>query len=207
MYYSSKTAALMAFTLLVAGLGSPHHATAQQPPADAGKPSVGVLKIAVIDLERVGKQHKPYQDLVKALQSEWDTANKELQERQQKLSEQQAKLQSLRPGTPEYTQLQQEVIAEQTKFSGDLQQRQLELQEKDAALHAAMYQLIHRVVKQYADAKGIGLVVQHKSIPVATSKVQEVTLAMNQLVLYHQAPDITDVISGEVNRQALKVGP
>jgi outer membrane protein len=207
MRFASKTIAFCVVGLwFVTGFSQFPQASGQQGQPAAGSMPLGVLKIAVVDLEKVGKQHENYQKSIKAIQEEWTAANAQLQKRQEALNQMQVKLQSMRPGTPEYTKLQQELITAQTTFSGDLQKTQLELQEKDAALHAAMYQLTHRVIKQYADAKGLGLVIQHKTIPVATAEVQQVSVAMSQLVLYHRAPDITDIISREVNRHSLDVG-
>jgi Skp family chaperone for outer membrane proteins len=156
----------------------------------ADPPTVGI-----VNMDKVFKTHKPFQDKLDPLKQEAKDLEQKLQVRQAELETVAAQIRKAAPGSPEAARLMQQA----GKLQGELQQfvntERGNLQKKEAALYVTFYKQVDGEISKYAKAKGLKLVLKDQENNLDESQgVNELLKALNRGILYQDGLDITDDI-------------
>lgn len=161
--------------------------------------TASALSTAVIDLSRVFDGYKPFLEKQAEMLQEFrkvEETVKEMAAEDQRLQEEFKKAQ---PGSPEQKRLA-ETIQEKRKafetFQRDVQRR---LQTERNQLFSETYDRIVEQIQQYADTKGIRLVVSHRGVPLESRDPRETMNKLQRPIVYHNLLDITDDILQALN--------
>ncbi len=158
-------------------------------PAQAADPPA----VGIVNLDRVFKAHKPFQDKLDALKQEAKDLDDKFKVRQAEFETVVKNLQKAAPGSPENQRLQQQA----GKLQGELQQfaatERANLQKKEATLYIGFYKQIEPEISKVAKAKGLKLVLKDQESSLDENQgVNELLKALNRSILYQEGLDITD---------------
>lgn len=177
---------------LVLSLAAPSYG--QAPGAPQGHPQV-ISPVAILDLPYLFRNHKRFKEMDEVLKAEIAGAEGQFMTEQKAMKDLVAKLQELRPGTPEYKAAEEELA----KRDADMQLRinimKKNFAEKKAKNYFDVYQEVMRYVGYHAQQAGIVLVLNFNGDPVDGTNPQSVIQGLNSTVLYkHPGVDITPII-------------
>ena len=156
----------------------------------ADPPTVGI-----VNLDKVFKNHKPFQDRLNPLKLEAKDLDDKFKLRQAEFETVVKKLQAAAPGSPESSRLQQQA----GKLQQDLQQfantERTNLQKKELTLYLSFYKEVDAEIGKYAKAKGLKLVIKDQEATLDESQnVNDLAKALNRTILFQDGLDITDDI-------------
>ena len=156
--------------------------------AAAADPPVGI-----VNLEKVVKNHKPFQDKLNPLKEQAKEIEKSLQVRKAEFDTVAAAFRKAAPGSPEA----QRLGAQAGKLQGDLQQyastEQANIQKKELGLYMTFYKQIDAEVAKVAKAKGLKLVLRDQDYSFDENQaVNEMAKTLGRNVLFQDGLDITD---------------
>jgi Skp family chaperone for outer membrane proteins len=193
---SLLTAAVVAGSLVIVGAST---LPAQNRPAAAATGQ----SIAVIDIGAVFKGHLRFKAMTDKWKEDVLAAEKAFKSEGETLNKSAKQLQDLRPGSPDYKKLEEELTKQQSDLNARMSLQKKAFMEREAKIYYAIYQEIQDEVKYYAEAKGVAMVVRHDSAPIDPNNRNSVMAGINKTVLYQQPGlDITNVILNELNRRA-----
>jgi Skp family chaperone for outer membrane proteins len=188
-------AATVVASLLAACLASDVHAQG------APRPATGSVR--VIDISYIFKNHVRFKQYMEQMRGEVQRAEETLKGERDRIAAIMEQQKSLKPNTPEYTQLGDRIIDEQTEFSKTAAKQKAEFLDREAKIYFMVYSEINRMVESYAKAMNVSLVLRYNSEPVDQTDRQSVLKAINRPIV-HLGPnmDITQEILTELNRGA-----
>ena len=187
-------AATLVASLLATGLSSVVHAQGAPRPAASGA-------VRVIDISRIFKNHIRFKQYMEQMRAEVQQAEQSLKGERDRIAAIMEQQKSLKANTPEYKQLGDRIIDEQTEFSKAASKQKAEFLDREAKIYFMVYSEINRMVDSYAKAMNVSLVLRYNSDPVDQTDRQSVLKAINRPIV-HLGPnmDITDEILAELNR-------
>ena len=192
---SLLSAAVVAGLLVIVGATS-------LPAQNAQKAAAG-QNVAVIDIGAVFKDHVRFKAMMDKLKADVQAADQSFKGETEKINKSVKQLQDLKPGTPDYKRLEEQVTKEQSDISARASLQKKAFMEREAKIYYSVYQEIQDEVKYYAEAKGVGLVVRHNSEPIDPNNRNSVMAGINKTVVFQQPGlNITNVILNELNRRA-----
>ena len=170
-------------SFLVAGGASPRLFAADPP------------TVGIVNLDKVFKNHKPFQDRLNPLKQEAKDLDDKFKVRQAEFETVVKKLQAAGAGSPEFTRLQQQA----GKLQGELQQfaatERANLQKKELTLYLSFYKEVDGEISKYAKAKGLKLVLKDQESTLDENQsVNDLAKSLNRTVLFQDGLDITDDI-------------
>jgi len=178
-------------------------AWAADPGADESETSesaaVQEMGLAVLDVGRVFRDHRKFQERLSALRAEMEEAKQTLTVRQVEIEGTQRKLNGLRPGTPEHEQTQLLLARLQTELKLYAERLQQNFAKREMTLYADVYEDVSSAVEQYARQHKIRLVLRSNEITMNPDNRNSVLGAVNRQVVFQQGLDITDVIVQQLN--------
>ena len=175
-------------------------ASAQQP-----RPAGPVGPVAILDLTYVFKNHARFQALTQAMKDQVEAAEKQLSVERDQLQTLAKSLEQYKRGTPEYKQLEEQLITRQNDLQLRVNLQKKTFLEQEAKIYYTVYQEVLDHVRYYADQNGTSLVLRFNGDPIDRNDPQEVLKELNKSVIYYnRAIDITPIILERVNRG---VGP
>jgi Skp family chaperone for outer membrane proteins len=156
--------------------------------AAAADPPVGI-----VNLEKVVKNHKPFQDKLSPLKEQAKELEKTLQVRKAELEAVDAQYRKAAPGSPE----SQRLGALAGKLQGELQRfvstEQANMQKKELGLYMGFYKQIDAEVSKIAKAKGLKLVLRDQDFSFDENQpVNDMAKTLGRNVLFQDGLDITD---------------
>ena len=195
MKTSLLSAAVVAGLLVIVG--------ATSLPAQNGPKAAAGQNVAVIDIGAVFKDHVRFKAMMDKLKADVQAADQSFKGETEKINKSVKQLQDLKPGTPDYKRLEEQVTKEQSDISARASLQKKAFMERRAKIYYSVYQEIQDEVKYYAEAKGVGLVVRHNSELIDPNNRNSVMAGINKTVVFQQPGlDITNVILNELNRRA-----
>ncbi len=176
------------------------HATAD-PSADSGKKDSppGATRIAVIDMTRVymkSKIYQNYQNELKTKVSESQEASRKLIMEFQQLTE---KWKRLEQGSEERKEIENQLKKKQTELSEFQAAEARKFQKEQAGIYLAIYQKTAPEIANYAQARGIDLVLWKQPEPVKEDDPVKLLQSLSRNVIYENNLDITDEIIGAMS--------
>jgi Skp family chaperone for outer membrane proteins len=190
-------AAILAILVAVSGVA---RLAAQAP---AGRPATGPTStVAVVDIAQIYKGMNSFKAQMEMMSKEVKAAEDKLNAERLQLNRMVEKLKELRPGTPDFKRLEQDIAQKQADFQvrGNLHKR--DFMEKEAAIYYKTYQEINEVIRQYSESRGITLVLRFSNDQVDPTDRDSVFRELTKAVVYQHSSDISQIILDEMNRRS-----
>jgi Skp family chaperone for outer membrane proteins len=198
----SYLAAALAASVVVWGLlGS--RGAAQQPARVAAPTS-----IALVDVTYIFKNHPRYKAMMDELKGEVERAEARWKAEAEKIKRDAERIQDFRAGTPDYKNIEEDVVRKQSDLQARIKLEQKDLMQREAKIHFNVYQEILQEVTYYCQTNNIGVVVRFNGDPVNAEKPDDILRGMNQQVIYyHKDLDITPIIMKRFTARPATGGP
>jgi Skp family chaperone for outer membrane proteins len=163
-------------------------------------------QIGLIDMAHIFKNYEKFKDQTASLQKLAEEAEAKAQAMMEKGRKGQEQLQTLTPGTPEYTQIESELIKLKTELETFRQVEQQKIVRQQAEVYKTIYLEVQDVVNRYAQYYKYTLVIRFNRGDVAEAgNPNAIIQNMNRQVVYYQPQDdITDPILKHLNDQYRK---
>lgn len=182
--------------LVVAGLAWAPSAA----PADGRAPELP-HRIALIDMARVFKNYKKFENLREELKNDLTKSEEKFKAMAEQIRKEQAELKLLKEGTDEYAQKEKVVLQHTTQAETYRKSQQRDLIRREAQIYKTIYLEVADAVQKYASHFSFTLVLRFTSEDVETTEnPEEVMRGLNRQVVYFQPKDdITNAIVRYLN--------
>lgn len=201
----NRLTALLAAILIV---GAVHQAQAQVAPrqplgtAAAPQPAAAAqsgTSVAVIELQEVFKQNIRFKAAMDDIKKDSDALNAEMRTKQKELQKMLEQLKELKPGSPDYKAMEEQIAHTESNIRVDIQLRRKELSERQARLYYQAYQEVSHCVQQFATRNGIDLVLQFSSKEIDPSNPDSIMVGINRSVVFQRNLNITEYVIQMIN--------
>ena len=171
---------------------TPSRALAQGPI----QPTVqGTGGIALVNVNYIFKKHVRLKAQLNDLSADATNVQKDFERQLQELQAQGQKLSQLKPGTPDYTQLEERLVTQKANIQGQIQLKRKEFVQKEAHLYYNAYREISDEVNYYCQQRGIALVLNFNGDNIHEDVPDDVARGIsNKVVYYTKSLDITPYI-------------
>ncbi len=189
---SSAIAAVMFATWFAWTCFTSSQATAQPPMAPAVQGPGG---IALVDVNYIFKKHVRLKAQLTDLQGDATKVQKDFEQQLQRLQEDSQQLTQLKPGTPDYTRLEETLVSKKAMIQGQIALKRKEFVQKEAHLYFNAYHEISDEVAYYCQQRGISLVFNFNGDNIHEENPDDVARGIsNKVVFYSKNLDITPFI-------------
>lgn len=176
----------------------------------AGLPSIAVAddkapeqahRIALIDMARVFKNYKKFDNLREELKGGLQETEERFKKMAEQIRREQSELKLLKEGTDEYAQKEKLILAHTTQAETFRKTQQRDLIRKEAQIYKTVYLEVADAVQKYATHYNFTLVLRFTSDDVETQEnPEDVMRGLNrQVVYYRPSEDITNAIVNYLN--------
>ncbi len=161
-------------------------------------------KVGLIDMAQVFKDYEKFKTLREGLQAQIEQSDaqaKQMLAEMQALQEQ-AKSGQLKQGSPEYQQIEEQLITKKGQLEAFRQVQQREFLRKESEIYKQVYLEVQDMVSKFAEHFNYTLIVRFNRSKVDEAEnPQEVIQSMNRQVVYHRGQDditprIVDALNG-----------
>jgi Skp family chaperone for outer membrane proteins len=161
------------------------------------------LPIAILNMDRVFKTHKPFLDQLAPVREEAKQLQEKLQLRQAEVETVANQIRKAEPNTPEFQRLQAQLL----KLNGELRKMaesgQQSIQKQESTIYLAFYRIVDDEVAKYAKAKGLKLVLRQQDSSLDENQpLAELLKSLNRGIVYQDGLDITDDILKALDARA-----
>ncbi len=192
IFLPSALAAVMFATYFAWTCFTSSQASAQQPIAPAAQ---GANGIALVDVNYILKKHVRLKAQLKDLGVEAETVQKNFERQLQDLQAQGQTLSQMKPGTPDYTALEEKLVSMKANIQGQIALKRKDFEQKEAHLYFNAYREISDEVTGFCEQRGISLVLNFNGDNAHEENPQEVGRWITRHVIYYSKPmDITPYI-------------
>ena len=192
IFLPSALAAVMFATYFAWTCFTSSQASAQQPVAPAAQ---GPSGIALVDVNYILKKHVRLKAQLKDLGIEAETVQKNFERQLQDLQAQGQTLSQMKPGTPDYTALEEKLVSMKANIQGQIALKRKDFEQKEAHLYFNAYREISDEVTGFCEQRGISLVLNFNGDNAHEENPQEVGRYITRHVIYYTKPmDITPII-------------
>jgi Skp family chaperone for outer membrane proteins len=199
-----KTQVMAALTALVAGAFLSASAHAQGSAAGANAQKYGV---AVVDINYVFKNHQKFIAAMDAMKTDFQGVETEVKGKQQQIMQAQEQQKTYTPGSPEFKQLDEQIVRMTAGLQVDVTQKRKELVDREAKIYYDTYVEVTETIKLYAEHKGIGLVLRFNGEEADPNNRESILRSINKAVHFQNSIDITPDVLAYVNRPATAQRP
>ena len=160
------------------------------------------LPIAMVNVDRILKAHKPLVAQVDPLKAEAKELDAAVQVRQAEIETAMGQFQRAQPGSPEQQRLQVQIRKLQTDMQQFVVSERQQLQQKEVKVYLAFFRQLDAEIAKYAKANGLKLVLrQYETSLDEGQSLPEVMKALNRTILYEEGLDVTDEILKALDAQ------
>ncbi len=176
----------------------------QRQPAASMMAAAGGVKIALLDVSLVFKNHTRFKARMEDMKVRLKMAEDRLTAERTRLQKMQAQVREFKPGTPDYKKLEMDFAKGKASLAVSAEMTQKEFVEMEARIYFDVYNEIQQAVHAYCSANGISLVWRYSSTKPDVARPDTVLAHINKPVVYHaNGLDITNAILQQVNRAHL----
>lgn len=191
------------FAILAGFLGT---AWSQSPAGKKTAPQAVPHKVGLIDMGRVFKEYKKFEDIRDSLRQEVAASEQKARTMSQTIQDLQEKMKPFKPGSPEYSKLETEVARKSSELQAFGKVLQRDLLRKETQAYKDIYLEVSKVVRMYAEHYDYTLVMRFESDPIDSADPQKLLQSLNRQVVYHRTNDditqnIVDYLNGEYAKQ------
>lgn len=201
---------VIASLLLVSVTSAQTEPRAQGNAAPAARPRAAAPTggaIAVVDIGNIFKNHTGFKAEMEKMKEEVQQFEEQLRARHQAITTERERLNQFRPGTPDYEKLERSLADKTAQLQIDTQLKKKEFLQRESKVYFLVYQEVTAAVRDFADQKGIDLVVRYSSDKIDPDDRGSVLQGVNQDIVYHNNLDITRDILARVNRASVARRP
>ncbi len=124
---------------------------------DSSKPAAS-RKIGVLDVNRLFKKHADLKEKLRALQVEATLVQAKFESQLKALTKKSEELKDLTPGSPEHTQLDEELVKNKARIQAEISLARKDFEQREARLYLGAYQEIKKDVAKLAKSQHLTLV-------------------------------------------------
>jgi len=184
-------------------------ASAQRSPAGPTvAPSGGGTAVALLDINHIFKSHSRFQAMKESMKSDVAQAEAQVKKEKETIRSLAERLKDFKPGTPDYNQLEQEIVSRRADLEVLVQRHRREFLQNEAKIYHNVYKEILQEVEYFATNHNIGIVLRFSGEPVDTDNPEAVLRDINKSVIWFSGGlDITQEVLNRLNaRAAPRVG-
>jgi Skp family chaperone for outer membrane proteins len=159
-------------------------------PASAAPASSGTI-VAVIDTFYVLRKHEKMVSYYEGYNKRLNESKMEFQAKDKELQKEKEKLRDLKVGSDEYRELMESIIQKEADHLAAAKVRETQFTEEKAKMEFEIYKEVESTIRNYANRKGIDLVINFNSEKPTFENPQSLTMAVRNSVQYHNQLDIT----------------
>lgn len=159
-------------------------------------------RIALIDMARVFKNYKKFENLREELKNDLTKSEDQFKRMAEQLRKEQADLKLVKEGSEEFREKEKNVLTHTTQMETYRKSQQRDLIRREAQIYKTIYLEVADAVQKYASHFSYTLVLRFTSDDVEnTENPEEVMRGLNKQVVYYRPnDDITNAIVSFLNR-------
>lgn len=171
---------------------APRTAAARSTTAPAASPSnsAGTI-VAVVDTFYILRKHEKMVSYYESYNKRLNESKMELQTKDKSLQKEKEKLRDLKVGSEEYRALMETLIQKDADQLASAKVRETQFTEEKAKMEFEIFKEVEATIKNYAERKGIDLVLNYNSEKPTFENPQSLTMAVRNSVQFQQNLDIT----------------
>jgi Skp family chaperone for outer membrane proteins len=151
--------------------------------------------VAVVNVDRILKEHKPLNDQLDPLKAEAKEFEAAVQVRQAEMESVAGKVRQTPPTSPEYERLQVQFARLRAELEQFVLKGRRDLQQKEMTLYLSFFRRLDSEISKYSKAHGLKLVLRQSQTSLEDNQSPEdVAKALNRQILFEDGIDITDAI-------------
>lgn len=155
----------------------------------------------VVDINYLFKNHPNFKRQMDQMKGEVDAFEAQMRQMQQELGNLQEQLGLYRVGTTEYQEVEQQMARLAADMQVQTQVKKREFQIREAHIYHETYQEISGIIGQFAQQRGITLVLRFSSDQVDPNNPDDVLRGVNRAVVWQQNLNITYDVLNIINQQ------
>jgi Skp family chaperone for outer membrane proteins len=155
--------------------------------------------VAVVDISKVFSGFRRLTERKEEHQRQLQRAEEAAKSRVEEIKQLQGELKTHKEGSAEHNRISEELKTKAQSFEVYRREIQQTFTESQSKIMLWAYERVVEQVQQYADGRGIKLVIQFNPIPGEGKSPQEIVGGLNRQVIYQNALDITDDILQALN--------
>ena len=160
--------------------------------------------IAVIDITYILDHHPRLKQEMEVYKKDFENTGAGFKKEQEALVKKAEGIKSLKPGSPDFKKLEEELAQRESDLKVKAAIQQKEFAERESKMYLKAYQEVSTVVRNYAERNGITLVLRFSGAPPDPNNRDAVRAELLKTIQYsHRDIDITDPIMAELNRAAV----
>ena len=166
-----------------------------------GRPADAPHRIALVDMARVFKNYKKFENLREELKADLTKSEEKFKAMAGQIHKEQEELKLLKEGTEEYAQKEKVILSHQTTAETYRKSQQRDLIRREAQIYKTIYLEVADAVQKYAEHYNFTLVLRFTSDDVEPSEnPDEIMRGLNkQVVYFRKSDDITNSITHFLN--------
>lgn len=172
---------------------------AQQPAAAPAASAASPIKVAVIDVGYIVKNHPSIKQQQTAMRNQVKATQEELIKRRDVLVKDAEKLKDLREGSPEFNSLQERLAREEAQLKLDSVRKEKEIDEVGAKMAIEFYQQMQGIITRFAEYNNIEIVLQCSREQPDSKQPATIQMALEKSVVYYKKTvDLTDAVLQQI---------
>ena len=158
------------------------------------------MNVALLDVGYIFKNHTGFKKKMENMKTEVAAFETSLKAQQQQIQTKSRQLGELKPGSPQYKQLEETTTKQLADLKVQMQLKRKEIMEEEAKIYMATYKQVMASVASFANAKNIDLVLRYdrEANPNDIASPQETLKIINRPVIFEKGLDISDTILRQV---------
>lgn len=156
--------------------------------------------VAVVDISAIFKRHVRFKATMDGMKKEMEAIETELKADRDNITKAEQHKNSLKPGTPDYKQADEQVARMMADFQLKMGSRRKDFMDREAKVYYQTYQEVVQMVDYYAKRQNIGLVLRFSSEPVDQNRREDVLREINKPVVMQNSVDITGDVLALLNQ-------
>ncbi|MBW3540494.1 MAG: OmpH family outer membrane protein [Planctomycetes bacterium] len=174
-------------------------------PLEAQETQAKPHKVGLIDMAYIFKNYKKFEALREDLKTEIEKADQEAQARAAQVTKLQEEMKNspYKPGSPEYTKLEDQITRQVTDFETFRKKSQMQFLRQEADIYKTIYLEVSEAVGLYAQHYKYTLVLRFNAEEVKdAADPKEILNSMNRQVVFHRGEDdITKAVLNYLNQR------
>lgn len=156
-------------------------------------------RVAVVDVARVFKAHRRFNQELEMLKQDAETFQLSMRTSQEQLQQRVDAARAQDPNSAAFRAAEAELTTQLAQLQVTQRQKGRELAEKEARLYFEVYLQVTNAIATHADNNGINLVLRYNSDPIDPADPKSILEGVNREVMFQQGRDVTDEIIAMVN--------
>ena len=176
-------------------------ATILAPTVSAKAQDTAPHRVAVVDVAYIFKNHPGIKAQVAKVEGDLKAYDAELKKKREEIKSTAAKLKTLTVGSPEYSQLEEQLAQMDSKLRLDMARKRKELADAEAKIYFENYKQIAGGVEYLAKYYKINLVLRYNSEEMDQTQGESVIRGVMKSIVYHDpALDMTPGVMQYLNK-------